>query len=57
MAWAIWTIKNEWIFNNKDPSIERCKQKFIKEFRFSTTRIPPLKDVSKSSLKNSDLCC
>jgi hypothetical protein len=57
MAWAIWTIKNDWIFNNKDPSIERCKQKFIKEFRFSTTRIPPLKDVSKSSLKNSDLCC
>jgi hypothetical protein len=32
MAWSIWTTRNDWIFNNIDPSVENCKQKFISEF-------------------------
>lgn len=32
MTWAIWTTRNDWIFNQQDPSVDRCKAKFIHEF-------------------------
>jgi hypothetical protein len=33
MAWSIWTIRNDWIFNNEDPTLDKCKRKFVAEFR------------------------
>ncbi|TVU13198.1 hypothetical protein EJB05_40731, partial [Eragrostis curvula] len=32
MAWSIWTTRNDWIFNGKDPTIQACKDKFKREF-------------------------
>jgi hypothetical protein len=39
MAWSIWKTRNEWIFNNNDPSVHGCKQKFISEFRLLLLRV------------------
>ena len=33
MCWSIWTIRNGWIFNNRDPSVQECKAKFCMEFK------------------------
>jgi hypothetical protein len=48
IAWSIWTTRNDWIFNEMDPSVERCRDKFIREFslvllRAKPTSIPTLK--------------
>lgn len=32
MTWSIWTLKNDWIFENKDPTVDKYKRKFVKEF-------------------------
>jgi hypothetical protein len=32
MCWSIWKERNAWIFNNEDPSIEKCKSTFKREF-------------------------
>jgi hypothetical protein len=31
MTWSIWKYRNEWLFENKDPSVQHCKNEFIKE--------------------------
>ncbi|TVU31700.1 hypothetical protein EJB05_23398, partial [Eragrostis curvula] len=31
MSWSIWQTRNNWIFNNIDPTIEGCRQMFKKE--------------------------
>jgi hypothetical protein len=31
MTWSIWKCRNEWLFENKDPTVQHCKNKFIKE--------------------------
>jgi hypothetical protein len=41
MAWSIWTIRNDWIFNGIDPSVERCKAKFVSEFSLILLRVRP----------------
>jgi hypothetical protein len=38
MTWAIWSSRNDWIFNSKDPSVETCKMKFISEFKLLLLR-------------------
>jgi hypothetical protein len=32
MCWSIWKERNPWVFNNEDPSIEKCKYTFKREF-------------------------
>jgi hypothetical protein len=32
MTWSIWTTRNDWIFNQTDPSIDSCRDKFLHEF-------------------------
>jgi hypothetical protein len=32
MCWSIWKERNSWIFKNEDPSIEKCKINFKKDF-------------------------
>lgn len=32
MAWSIWKTRNNWMFNNVDPSPHLCRGKFISEF-------------------------
>jgi hypothetical protein len=32
MSWSIWTTRNDWTFNGKDPSVEDSLRKFKKEF-------------------------
>lgn len=32
MSWSIMNSRNEWIFNNVDPSITSCKRKFYSGF-------------------------
>jgi hypothetical protein len=41
MSWSIWTVRNDWIFNNLDPSIQRCKDKFVHEFKLLLHRVRP----------------
>lgn len=36
MSWAIWTIRNNAIFNGEPPSIQNCKLIFKKRVRFSS---------------------
>jgi hypothetical protein len=38
MTWAIWSFRNDRIFNNKDLSVETCKMKFITEFKLLLLR-------------------
>jgi hypothetical protein len=33
MMWSIANIRNDWIFSNKDPTVEGCKRRFINDFR------------------------
>jgi hypothetical protein len=32
MSWSIWTTRNDWLFNGKDPTVEDCLSKFRREF-------------------------
>jgi hypothetical protein len=48
MSWSIWTVRNDWIFNNLDPSIQRCKDKFVHEFKLLLHRVRP----DKAALMN-----
>jgi hypothetical protein len=41
MAWSIWTTRNDWMFKNKDPQVQECKQKFLKEFSLLLHRVRP----------------
>jgi hypothetical protein len=39
MAWSIWKTRNDWIFNNIDPSVEDCRIRFISEFKLLLHRV------------------
>ncbi|KAG2555792.1 hypothetical protein PVAP13_8NG032700 [Panicum virgatum] len=39
MAWSIWTMRNDWVFNYMDPSIQDCMRKFCKEFKLLLHRV------------------
>jgi hypothetical protein len=41
MARSIWTVRNDWVFNNIDPSVQRCKDKFAGEFSLLLHRFKP----------------
>jgi hypothetical protein len=32
MCWSIWIKRNSWLFNDEDPSVEKCKATFKREF-------------------------
>lgn len=32
MAWSIWNTRNDWIFEAEDPTVEKCRAKFIRDF-------------------------
>jgi hypothetical protein len=32
MFWCIWTERNDWLFNNEDTQVAKCKEKFKREF-------------------------
>jgi hypothetical protein len=32
IAWSVWTTRNDWEFNEIDPPVDRCREKFISEF-------------------------
>nr|TKV94228.1 hypothetical protein SEVIR_9G279900v2 [Setaria viridis] len=31
MSWSIWVTRNDWTFNNSDPTVSGAKRKFISE--------------------------
>jgi hypothetical protein len=31
MTWSIWKCRNAWLFQNKDPTVQHCKQEFANE--------------------------
>jgi len=39
MSWAIWTIRNGFIFNNVQPQVELAKEVFLKELKLLTLRV------------------
>jgi len=39
MSWAIWTIRNGFIFNNIQPQVELAKEVFLKELKLLTLRV------------------
>jgi hypothetical protein len=41
MAWAIWVTRNDWIFNNINPTVESCRRKFKEEFKLLPLRANP----------------
>lgn len=41
MTWSIWNTRNE-TFNNVDPSIQSCRQRFMLEFYLASLRAPPI---------------
>jgi hypothetical protein len=41
MAWAIWVTRNDWIFNNINPTVESCRRKFKEEFKLLLLRAKP----------------
>lgn len=41
MAWSIWTTRNDWIFQNVDPTLVDCKRHFRKELSLLSHRIKP----------------
>ncbi|XP_062218298.1 uncharacterized protein LOC133918434 isoform X1 [Phragmites australis] len=32
MSWSIWTVRNDWIFNDVGPTVTACRAKYILEF-------------------------
>jgi hypothetical protein len=38
MTWSIWKSRNEWLFENKDPSVHHYKNEFSKELRIVVHR-------------------
>jgi hypothetical protein len=53
MSWSIWVVRNDWIFNGQDPSMQACKQKFMSEFNLLLHRIKPDKAPSRISQLDS----
>jgi hypothetical protein len=53
MAWSIWTTQNDWIFNEIDPSVQRCKEKFVSEFTLLLLRVKPSKIIEMEIWLNS----
>jgi hypothetical protein len=41
MTWNIRKTRNDWIFNDIDPSVHRCRENFIKDFRLLLLRAKP----------------
>jgi hypothetical protein len=41
MAWSIWNTRNDWIFSELDPSVQRCRDKFVREFSLLLLRAKP----------------
>jgi hypothetical protein len=46
MTWSIWKNRNEWLFANKDPSVQHCTQEFCKELRLIIHRARGKFDIS-----------
>jgi hypothetical protein len=38
MAWSIWKCRNEWIFENRPPSIQRCRSFLSEELKWLLLR-------------------
>jgi hypothetical protein len=38
MSWSVWKSRNDWIFNNIDPSVEDCQLRFISDFKLLLQR-------------------
>jgi hypothetical protein len=47
MSWCIWKERNSWLFEQEDPSIEKCRLNFKKEFNLliHRTRKPYVNDM------------
>jgi hypothetical protein len=41
MTWSIWIIRNDWIFNLLDPSVQTCRRNFKNEFCLLLLRAKP----------------
>ena len=41
MSWSIWTTRNDWIFNDIDPTVDSCKRKFISKLSLLSNRAKP----------------
>lgn len=41
MTWSIWTVGNDWIFNDTDPTVDICKRNFVKEMNLLLHRVKP----------------
>jgi hypothetical protein len=41
LAWSIWHTRNNWIFNNLDPSVQSCRRTFKKEFSVLLHKVKP----------------
>nr|TKW30242.1 hypothetical protein SEVIR_2G022800v2 [Setaria viridis] len=39
MTWSISTMRNDWMFNNINPIVQRCKMKFTHEFSMLRHRV------------------
>jgi hypothetical protein len=46
MTWSIWKSRNEWLFENKDPSVHHCTYEFSKELRLVIHRARGKYDIS-----------
>jgi hypothetical protein len=38
MTWSIWKCRNAWLFQDKDPTVQQCKNEFVKELHLVTHR-------------------
>ena len=39
MCWSIWTVRNDFIFNGVQPSVQNCRRKFFSELRLVQQRV------------------
>jgi hypothetical protein len=38
MTWSIWKCRNAWLFQDKDPTVQHCKNEFAKELHLVMLR-------------------
>nr|TKW22183.1 hypothetical protein SEVIR_4G212700v2 [Setaria viridis] len=53
MSWSIWTTRNDWTFNDVDPTVEGTRPKFLSELSLVASRAKQRIEINLAPTLNS----